>query len=142
MNQSLSVDIQAVMPMAIASGLFVSRCSFSQPPETQGPTGNPEGDYTPIPDMQDIQCMDAPLNVGTPIATENRRIEDILSESFRHVLIPSRHTILAKGAERGYRVTVTTSGYTAVYDLLGAEVDSQGTQTRLRLQRVKVGNEE
>lgn len=142
MLQTLTADIEQVMPLAIASGLFVSLASFSQPVATQGPTGNPTGDYVPVADMQNVQCMDAPLSVGKPTATEARRIEDILSESFRHVLIPSRHTILAKAAERGWRVTVVTSGYSALYDLLGAEADSQGTQTRLHLERVKVGNDE
>lgn len=141
MNQSLTVDIQAAMTIAVASGLFVSTCSFYEPPAAQGPTGNPEGDWTPVSDMQGVQCMDAPLNVGTPTATEARSMEDILSESYRHVLIPSRHTVLSTATERGWRVSVTTSGYTALYDVLGVEPDSQGTQARMKLQRVRVGND-
>jgi hypothetical protein len=136
MNQSLSYEIAQVMPAAIDSGLFVSLTTITKPPTAQGPTGNPTGPYVPVSsDLTDIQCMDAPESVSIKISADETKAEaQILSKGMRHVLL-SRCFIASKTwAGLGYRAVVDG----VEYDLLGAENDSQDTQTRIDLQKASV----
>ncbi len=134
MNQALLTpyDLAQVMAAAIATGLFVSLASFTAPPTAQGPTGNPVGDYTPIAGLQDISCMDAPESLGRPSVDEAKKLENIEASRLRHVLLNACYPQLRTGAELAWRCTVDG----VLYDLLGAEQDSQSTQTRCKLYKV------
>lgn len=122
------------MPLALASGLFVSVASFTRPVQTQGPTGNLIGTQTPVTGLQNIPCMDAPDGILKPTATEAKSIERIMAEQFRHVLLGGYYANVPPGTGSGWQVTIDST----LYDLLGAENDSQRTQTRLHLQLVTI----
>lgn len=135
MQQGFGYAISSVMPLAAATGLFVSLATFYMPVQTQGPTGNFIGTYSAVNGMTNIPCMNAPESIGRPTATERKSEPDVLAESFRHVLLDGYYPFAGNAATGlGWRVNVDG----IMYDLIGAESDSQMTQTRLRLQLVQV----
>lgn len=135
MQQGFGYALSSVMPLAVQTGLFISLATFYSPVQTQGPTGNYLGTYTAVSGMTNIPCMDAPESMMRPTATEAKTEPNVLAESFRHVLLNGWYP-LASNASAGLGWQVDVDG--TRYDLLGAESDSQHTQTRLKLQRVTV----
>ncbi len=123
------------MPQAVSSGLFVSLATITAPPTGQGPTGNPpSGPYTPVTGLSNIKCMDAPPSIARIQATEMKDVAEIMSKGFRHVLLDGYFVDAPNWSAKAYRAVVDG----VEYDLLGAEVDSQSTQTRMDLQLVSV----
>ncbi len=134
-NQSLNYAIQGVMPAALATGLFVSLCTIQAPDQLpQGPTGNPPGTYSNVAGRVDIPCMDAPPSIARIQATEMKDVAEILSKGLRHVLLGKCFADAPDWSGAGYRAVVDG----VVYDLMGAENDSQNTQTRIDLQLATV----
>ena len=145
MNQFLAIEIDQVMPVAYSTGLFVSSASFVAPVQIQGATGNSIGGYTPIEGLQNIPCMNAPERSGAAGSSslETRAIPHIKAERARHVLLngyfPTLDTGFEQGAGMGWECSITDqNGVTQMYDFLGAEGDSQHTQTRCKLLLVTV----
>lgn len=134
MNQGLAYEILSVMPAAYATGLFVSLATLTAPPTTQGSTGNPSGSWTPIAGLTNIPCMDEPPSMARVQATEVKAVLEIMSSGMRHVLLNQCFVDALNWSAKGYRCVV--DGVT--YDLLGAENDSQLTQTRLDLRLVTI----
>jgi hypothetical protein len=124
--------IPTVMADAVATGLFVSLASFTQPPTTQGPTGNTTGAFTAIAGLQNIPCFDSPESIRIVPSDEKKTVPTTEAGQYRHVLLNAWYPQVNNGAGQGWRVTVDG----VLYDLLGADQDSQSTQTRLRLQLV------
>lgn len=120
------------MPLAVATGLFVSLASFSSPPTMQGPTGNPTGSYVAVAGLQSIPCMDAPMIEGGSSSDETKALSEIEAKRTRHILLNTYYAQVSTAAGRGWQVTVDG----VLYDLLGGESDSQRTQTRCSLQLV------
>lgn len=136
MNQTIQAEIQNFMPQAISSGLFVSLATITQPPSGQGPTGNPPaGPYTPVSSLlTNIACVDAPPSMARIQATEMKDVGEIESKGMRHVLLSINVLTSLNWSAMAYRVVVDG----IEYDLLGAENDSQNTQTRLDMQLVSI----
>ena len=130
----IPILVQQVMPRAVATGLFVSLCTAQAPSGNKTPYGQPDGTYVNVSGLVDIVCMDAVLETGTIEATEVKELQDIMSKAFRHVVLNGWYPQFIPGAAIGWRVLVDG----IIYDLLGAEQDSQSTQTRLKLQLVTV----
>lgn len=138
MNQSLSYEIARVMPLAYAEGQFVSFASFAAPPTTQGPTGNYVGAYVPVASLQNIPCKDDPYSERVISADQKRSLDLIQSSRVRHILLYQNYSAPLFGADAGWQVTVNDpNGVSILYTLLGADQDSQATQTRCHLQRVQ-----
>ncbi len=80
--------------------------------------------------------MNAPEPWGNHVgATEQKTIAQIASMAERHVLLDDYYQQLSPSTnwgDIGWRATVDG----VVYDLIGAEADSQQTQTRLCLRKV------
>lgn len=134
MRQGLQYQIDAVMPQAVATGLFVSLCTIQAPTGALGPSGAPTGAYSDVPGLVGLICMDAPENQGLSV-NEQRTVQQIASAAMRHVLLDRYYSDLSPATnwgDLGWRAVVDG----VVYDLAGAEADSQLTQTRLRLQKV------
>ena len=130
MLQSLQFDVAAVMPLAVATGLFVSLCTLQAPTGGKTPDGLPDNTFANVAGLINIPCMAAVLAPGSIEATEVKELEDILAKSFRHITLNGYYPQVIDGAALGWRVTVDG----VVMDLLGAEQDSQNTQTRLKCQ--------
>lgn len=132
MNQSLSYEIDAVMPMAVETGLFVSSCTFQAPDGLFGASGAPSGVYVDVAGLVGIACMDAPEAVPTITAGEQKTLQEIQAGQLRHVLLDDYYPTAVTGWPDGWRAVVDGVDY----DVLGVEVDSQRTQTRVKLQLV------
>jgi hypothetical protein len=137
MNQSLSYEIGSVMPMVIESGIPVSFASFMQPPTTQGATGNLSGPYVAVAGLQNILCLDAPESIRIVASSEVRKEQEIEAGLFRHILLTGYYQAVIGAAGQDWQVVILDpSGESLTYTLLGADADSQCTQTRCRLQLI------
>lgn len=136
MYQGITLDIAAVMPAVVATGLLVSLCTVQAPDNTFGASGAPSGLYADVAGLVSIPCMDAPLSVGGIDADEAKALAEVASRSVRHVLLNQYYAQLdgLNWGAIGWRAIVDG----IMYDILGAERDSQSSQTRLRLQLVTV----
>ena len=140
-QNAIALALAQVMPAAVASGLFVSTMSVSEPAPSSGAIS---GVYTPVTGLQSIQCMDAPEEFSQSSAfsaMEIKRQQETESIARRHVLLDRYYSELSPDTnwgDIGWRATLTNtaSGESAVYDIEGAEADSQATQTRLCLRKV------
>lgn len=150
MNQTLNYEIGQVMTEAVATGLFVSLCTIQVPDTNFDAAGAPSGTFvnatgsltllngttiTISPTLVNVACMDAPAATGTIQATEVKALQEIKSKGIRHVLLdkayPQILTLIANGQ---VRAVIDGMGY----EVFGAEQDSQDTQTRLHLEKIKV----
>ena len=134
MNQNFSNEIGQVMVEALDTGLFVSLCTIQQPDGNLGPSGAPSNTFVDIVGLINIPCMDAVPSETRIQATEVKDLAEILSKGLRHVALNGYYPQIIPGVGLGWRAAVDGT----IYDLLGAEPDSQGTQTRLHLQLVSV----
>ncbi len=130
------LDIESVMPSVVASGLMVSTCTVQAPNGQFGSSGAPSGTYANVSGLTSIQCMNAPLSWGGIDADEAKTMAEVASRSVRHVLLDQYYSQLDGLNWGGIGWRAVVDGIT--YDILGAERDSQSTQTRLRLQLVSV----
>jgi hypothetical protein len=134
MNQTLQYEVDSVMPLAVATGLFVSLCTIQQPSTTPNPDGTMPNSYSDIGGLVNIPCMDAVPSESRIQATETKQLQEILSKQLRHVLLNGFYSTIPSGVGKAWRAVV--DGVT--YDLLGAEPDSQSQMTRLMLQLATV----
>lgn len=137
-NQNLLYEINAVMPAALNTELFVSLCTIQSPDAVINPDGTTTGTgsntFSDVAGLVNIPCMDSVPSVMRVQATEVKDLEEIMSKAYRHVLLNDFYEVLNTAAGLGWRAIV--DGVT--YDLLGGEPDSQGQMTRLELQLVTV----
>lgn len=141
MNQTpIQNAIKNVMKQALATGLFVSLCTIQKPSGNYTPGGAPDGTFVNVAGLINIPCMDSVESTGSIQATEVKALAEIQAKGIRHVLLNGYYpTIISASTITG----AVGAGWRAVvdglaYDLLGAEPDSQETQTRLHLQLVSV----
>ena len=134
MQQTIDYAVSQIMPQAQLAGTFTSLATFQSLDGGQGPTGNPPGTYTNVAGLVNIPCMDAPPSIARVQATEVKAVSEIMSKGMRHVLLDRCFPDAINWSSYGYRCIV--DGVT--YDLLGAENDSQLTQTRLDMQLVSI----
>lgn len=137
MNQGIAYEVQGVMPAAVATGLFVSLCTIQAPDGIIGGSGQPSGNFANVSGLVNIPCMDAPDSVDkfNIQATEVRAIEEIESKGFRHVLLDNYYPTIDQYHRQGSRAVIDGVD---IYTILGVEVDSQSTQTRLKLELATV----
>lgn len=129
MTQATS-GIAAVMPSALATGLFVSLCDIQQPSGVFGASGAPDGNYTDVSGLTGIACMKAPPSIKRLTAMEQNSVPTILSVNQSHVLLDAYYPAI----QTGYRAVVDS----IAYDIKGVESDSQRVMTRLRVELVSL----
>ena len=140
MLQGMQYALARLMPEIQLAGTFASLGTLTAPPTTLGPTGNPTGPFTPVSGVVDIPCMDAPPSMARLQATEVKAVAEVMSKGLRHVLLnkcfPGAPATPTQPGWSGLGYRFVVDGI--VYDLLGAENDSQGIMTRLDLQLVTI----
>lgn len=136
MNQDILGGVSGVMEAALATGLFVSLCSFLAPPTTFSDGGQPTGPYVAVadPTLASIRCMHMPFSEISVLATETKSVEEVMAEAPRHVLLGDYYPQIQAGVEAGWQAVIDGT----TYDLLGAESDSQRTQTRLKVRLASI----
>lgn len=138
MRQSLNYETTQVMPMALATGLFVSICNI------KAPSGNyiegaPDNLYVAVAGLQGIRCMDAPdapdrIKIQS---TSMQSVGTVEKMDLRHVLLEKYYSQLSPVTNWGNALWHAVIDGVS-YLILGAEQDSQLTQTRLCLQKVSI----
>ena len=138
MNQSILYEIDAVMPAAVASGLFVSLCTIQQPDGVLTPAGSPSGTYTNVSGLVNVPCMDSVPSDARIQATEVKELADIMNKGLRHLLLNGYYPqIITPAIPDGQIPSYWRSIVDGVtYDILGVEHDSQNQMTRMEMQIV------
>lgn len=134
MYQGLQLEIAAVMPQAVSTGLFVSLATFQAPDGFSRLSGAPSNTFANVNGLVDIPCMNAPISDIRIQALELAKLQEIEASSLRHVLLNAWYPQIEDGAANGWRVVVDG----IVYDLMGSESDSQGTQTRIEIKLASI----
>ena len=141
----MDVD-QAAKQTQVFSGLYVSLIQFQNPAPTFGASGVQTGNFVNVPGLVDlytgasaIGCMDAPLSPGTISALEAKSLAEIESEGIRHVSLNGYYPAVvenwqSENANMNWRASVDG----VLYEVFGAEADSQTTQTRVKLRIILV----
>lgn len=142
MNQGLVVGIGDVMAEALATGLFVSRCTIQAPDGILGASGAPSGTFANVTGLTNIRCMDAPqppseIKLGAQSLRSMSQVTDLAPH---HVLLEGFYPALIDSQWRyGARAVITTGSRSETFEICGVECDSQRTQTRLEVKLVTAG---
>jgi hypothetical protein len=124
------------MPLALATGLFVSLATIQAPDGLSGPSGAASNTYVNVnPPLVDIPCMDAPTSDVKIQANTVEQLQELESYELRHVLLNGWYPQLENGVGNGWRCVITdsVSGLVNNFQIMGAEADSQNQMTRLEL---------
>jgi len=134
MNQSLSYELDGIMPAVIATGLLVSMFTAQMPSSDLGGTGAPDGTYANVLGLVNIACTAPPYNFSdTSIrADEMKAIPEIAATGPLHVLLDANYPLLNAGWRGGWRCLIDGTNY----DILGVESDSQSKMTRVSVRLV------
>lgn len=146
MRRGLSMEAEVMQVIREFRHLGVTRsyCTIKAPPSDLTPSGGIQGldQYTDVEGLVRIPCMDAPpTDRGVKGASYATMVE---TESDRKVLLDNYYPQLSSGTNWGDIGWIAVIDSTdegdaqVVYRLIGAECDSQRTQTHLFLERVQV----
>ncbi len=140
MYQGLSQELNAVMPAALETGLFTTTlCTVQLPSGNIGPSGAPDGTFTDLAGVVDVQCMSAPPSSARIQATDVKSLQEVMNLGLRHVLLSGYFPQIVPATAAGARAVMKTFDDfgtlvdTTNYDILGAEADSQIAMTRLEI---------
>lgn len=137
MYQGLGYDIEQVMPEARATGLFVSLCTLQEPSGVFGASGAPDGNYVDVAGLVNLPCTAPPPSEARIQAIEVKTLQDIMSLELLHVLLNDAYPAILTHF-RGTNATEWRAVIDGVvYDLFGAESDSQSEMTRLLVRLAK-----
>lgn len=132
MNQQM-IDVSSVMPLARATGLFVSLATIKQASNSQDSLGQvnltPTG-FTTIAGCADIPCMRAPYAVNNPDADEQESPTMVAAFNPFHVLLNDYFPQIPEAEASTGELIAIIDG--VQHQIVGVESDSQFTQTRLK----------
>jgi|SRR6185503_3623443 len=139
MYQGQSYVFDAVVPAVIEAGIANSFATFQEPTGQQTSDGSPartggdSGDgYNNVLGYIGIVCMDAPTSNARITADEKKSDLDIESDNSEHVWLAAYKPEIA--SHTNWRVVVTNAaGDQTIFDVLGAECDSQAKTTRVKV---------
>jgi hypothetical protein len=124
--QGLHYDIAAVMPEALATGLFVSVVTIQEPDGVFVGSGQSSGNWVDVSGLVNIKAMNAPISDSKILADEVKTLAETMAVNLRHVLLDGYYPQIEPG-QRAFMDGV-------YWDILGAEADSQSQMTRLHLE--------
>ena len=130
MMQGLGYVFNSVAVTAFNSGLYVSLCTIQQPSGNFGPSGAPDGTYTNVSGRVNLACQRAAPAALAVTANEVKSVGQVESVLADHVAFPAYYPDLETAAGKGWRAIIDS----VVYDILGAECDSQKVLTRMEVQ--------
>jgi hypothetical protein len=132
MNQSLYPDLQVPAAALTATGLCRWLVTI-QKPDGSFTVGQPSGNYVNAEaGLVGLACMAAPPSTAHIAATEIKSLADILAEQLFHVLIPFPYPqIRANVGVYNHALLTDPQGNVAALEIMGTELDSQATMTRL-----------
>jgi hypothetical protein len=134
-NQSITIDVQQVVGIAAAAGMFPNLCTIQSAATTINAMGAPV--VTPFANMTGL--VDIPCHSAPP-AIEDVRGSDELRKVDRTDTRQMRHVLLA-----GYFPTIALSMRAVVdgvaWNIVGVESDAFDSQTRLMVQDYEVAGQ-
>lgn len=132
MNQSLSYEVDGVMPAVRATGLQVSLATFQAPVQDFSSGMQPDS-WTDVAGLVDIHSQFGEWVDGSVQASEMRTQPLVTSEAYYRLELDDLYPAVKAGWRNGWRVVVTSPGLGAIaYDLSGVENDSQSQVTRCK----------
>jgi hypothetical protein len=143
-NQSLTYELDAIMPAAVATGLFSQLFTAQSLSDDLGGTGATTGAYTNVPGLVNIPCMPPPPSEARVQATEVKALAEITGAELHHVLLDKWYSALDLGWRDGWRCMIGANDGNGnmingwAYDIMGVESDSQTKMTRLEIKLVTV----
>lgn len=133
MYQGLGYDFADVVPAVLASGIVNSLCTFQAPDGVLIGAGQPSGVYVDVAGYVGIQCMDAPTSDMRITADERKSIDQVESDNSSHIWLAGYYPEVNDNTV--WRAVITdAAGNVTIYDVLGAEGDSQAKTTRVKVQ--------
>lgn len=140
MLQDIQSLLTGVMPAAVATGLFVSVCTFQDRAGGDNPVLDSSGqvdldnsDYVDVPGLVGIQCMFAVNVVTRPDSTGGARLQMEFTESGnRHLLLNGWYPQILQ------RYIVYVDGVRYQLTPGAVESDSQRQQTRLAVRQYAI----
>lgn len=136
MNQGISSAIEAVMPAALATGLFEKALvTFEAPVDTEAGysgSGFPTGAFLPVAGLIDILAMVAPTSVARVSGQTKKSIQQQEASNSSHVLLgcyyPDAETVWRNGGRAVINGVLYENN-----DILAVESDSQQQMTRMEV---------
>lgn len=127
--------IPGVMARALASGLFVSLCTFQSPSGNLIDAGQPDGIYSNVAGLVNIPCMAAPTSIARVLPDQQRSESDVQSFSSQHVLLSGWYPQLDLGFTQGWIAVIDGARYILLPGsmIMGEESDSQNVMTRINV---------
>lgn len=128
MNQEvMSYSVEAVMPAALATGLFVSLCTIQQPDGNLIQAGQPSGTFVNVAGLVNLPCMAPPEASNRITANEVKSEHEIQTFSDLHILLNGWYPQIEDGVVNGWKAVIDGTQF----DIMGAESDSQAQMTRM-----------
>jgi hypothetical protein len=123
-NQNIIQDVQQVVPMALAAGMFPNLCTIQAIPGTLDSLGAPITTFSDVSGLVDIPCHSAPPAIEQVRGSDELRMKD------RVDVRQQRHVLLS-----GYFPTIVQNMRAVVdgeaWNIIGVESDAFNSQTRL-----------
>ena len=123
----------AVVPAVLDSGIVNSLATFQAPTGALTADGSPDGTYADVAGFVGIRCMDAPTSNLRITADERKTDMQIESDNSDHVWLAGFYPEIESYTE--WRAVITdAAGNIRIFNVLGAECDSQAQTTRVKVQ--------
>ena len=133
MYQEIIYELEQVLGEAVNTDLFASLVTIQAPDGNVGPSGAPSGTWVNVAGLVGIACMDEAPSMARIQATEVKALAEIMSLNLRHVLMSGYYPQIVTSM----RAVMTKPDSTVViFDILGAEADSQTQMTRMQMRIV------
>ena len=138
-QQTIAAAIANVMPLARATGLFASLCTFQVPSGALTDNGFPDGSFVDVVGLVGLACQNAPSGMtgGNVQATQMKAIPEDTFSNKSHVLLAGYYPDAETAWRMGGRMIVDGQIYQNG-DILGVESDSQSQMTRVEVTVVTV----
>ena len=127
MNQQLTYELAAVMPMAIETGMFTSLCTIQSAPVINDTTGAATGAFTPVAGLTNLPCTAPPVSSAKIAATEVKALQEVLELEVHHILLNGFYPAIRTYWKSGANCVI--DGLT--FDIIGTESDAHYKMTRL-----------
>ncbi len=136
MNQGIENALDAVMPAALATGLFEKALvTFEAPVSSEAGfsgSGFPTGAFLPVTGLEDIQAMVAPTSIARVSGQTRKSIDQQEATNSSHVLLGAYYPEAEAVWRAGGRAFINGVLYTN-NDILAVESDSQQRMTRMEV---------
>ena len=113
---------------SLSATFYPSLCMIQEVTEVQDAYGQPIGAWADVAGLTNLPCAIAPFS-GSPEMAEHKRADGTIEIITHHISIAGHYPAITN------KMRALVAGL--AYDIVGAEMDSHSTMTRLRAVLVK-----